>query len=88
MAFREGRELTERGKKLIAAAAIAVFILLTCAVAWFVGRPLLAFVSEPERFRAWVDSAGYMGWVYFLGIQILQVFVAIIPGEPVELGAG
>ena len=29
-----------------------------------------------------------MGRVYFLGIQILQVFIAIIPGEPIELGAG
>ena len=88
MPFRERRELTERGKKILAGAAIAIFILLACAIAWFIGRPLLAFVSEPERFREWVDSAGLMGRVYFLGIQILQVFIAIIPGEPIELGAG
>lgn len=29
-----------------------------------------------------------MGRIYFLGIQILQVVVAIIPGEPIEMGAG
>ena len=88
MAFREGRELTERGKKLIAAAAIAVFILLTCAVAWFVGRQLLAFVSEPERFRAWVDSSGFVSRVIFVGMVIFQLIIALIPGEPLEMGAG
>ena len=81
-------ELSEKAKKIIAAASIAVFVLLTAAIAWFVGRPMLKFVSEPEHFRAWVDSGGLMSRVWFLGMQLLQVFVAIIPGEPMEIGAG
>ena len=81
-------ELSERAKKIIAAASIAVFIALTLAITWFVGRPLIEYLREPEKFRAWVDSAGPMGRVYFLGIQGLQVVIAIIPGEPVEIGAG
>ncbi len=88
MSAHQRPELSDRAKKYIAAASIAVFILLTLAVAWFVGRPMLRFVSEPERFRAWVDSGGVMSRVWFLGMQLLQVFVAIIPGEPMELGAG
>lgn len=88
MANRKGSELSDRAKKIIAGASIAVFILLTLAIAWFVGRPLLQYIQEPERFRAWVDSAGFMGRIYFLGIQILQVVIAIIPGEPIEMGAG
>lgn len=88
MSKRHRPELSERAKKIIAAASIAVFILLTFAIAWFVGRPLLQYLKEPEKFRDWVNSAGFMSRVYFLGIQILQVVVAIIPGEPVEIGAG
>ena len=88
MANRERPELSERAKKIIAAASIAIFIALILLVAWFVGRPLLKYIQEPEKFRAWVDSAGFMGRIYFLGIQILQVVVAIIPGEPIEMGAG
>lgn len=88
MSNRHRAELSEQAKKTIAAASIAIFILLTIAIAWFVGRPMLQYLKEPEKFRAWVDSAGFMGRVYFLGIQILQVVVAIIPGEPVEIGAG
>ncbi len=88
MANRERPELSDRAKKIIAGASIAVFVLLTLAIAWFVGRPLIHYIQEPEKFQAWVDSAGPMGRLYFLGIQILQVVIAIIPGEPIELGAG
>ena len=88
MADKPRPELSERAKKIIAAASIAVFVLLTLAITWFVGRPLIEYLRDPEKFRAWVDEAGVMGRVYFLGIQILQVVVAIIPGEPVEIGAG
>ena len=86
---KQGRsELSDRTKKILAGASIAVFVILTLLIAWFVGRPLIHYIQEPEKFRAWVDSAGAMSRVYFLGIQILQVVVAIIPGEPIEMGAG
>lgn len=86
---KQGRsELSDRTKKLLAGASIAIFIVLTLLIAWFVGRPMIQYIQEPEKFQAWVDSAGAMGRVYFLGIQILQVVIAIIPGEPVEMGAG
>ncbi len=86
---KQGRsELSDRTKKILAGTSIAVFVILTLLIAWFVGRPLIHYIQEPEKFRAWVDSAGAMSRVYFLGIQILQVVVAIIPGEPIEMGAG
>lgn len=88
MSMPERPELSERAKKIIAAASLAVFIILMLVLAYVVGRPLLKYVQEPEKFREWVDSAGIMGRVYFLGIQFLQVVIALIPGEPVEIGAG
>ena len=67
---------------------IGIFVLFSAAVAWFIGKPLLQFVSEPEKFRQWVDSHGLLGPLAFLGMMVLQVFVAVIPGEPLEIGAG
>ena len=67
---------------------IGIFILLSAAVAWLIGKPLLQFVSEPDKFRQWVDSHGLLGPLAFLGMMLLQVFVAVIPGEPLEIGAG
>lgn len=67
---------------------IGIFVLFSAAVAWLIGKPLLQFVSEPEKFRQWVDSHGLPGPLAFLGMMLLQVFVAVIPGEPLEIGAG
>ena len=53
--------MTERHKKALYAAAIAIFILFTLAVSWFVGRPLIRFVRQPEQFRAWVQGHGLLG---------------------------
>lgn len=35
-----------------------------------------------------LESLGIGGWVAFLGIQVIQVVVAMIPGEPIEILAG
>lgn len=80
--------MTEKQKKILAGSGIAVFILLTAAVFWFVGQPLVEFISQPDKFRAWVDTHGLWGRIAFVAVAALQVFVAIIPGEPLEIGAG
>ena len=48
----------------------------------------LATEEGREEFREWVDGLGFVGWLVTLGIQLLQIFVAFIPGEPVELMLG
>lgn len=80
--------MTEQQKRIVSTAAIAGFILFTLALGWFIGRPMLAFVSEPEQFRLWVDEHGLWGRVLFIGMVVFQIIVALIPGEPLEIGAG
>ena len=80
--------MTDKEKKIITAAGILAFFLLSGLVFWFAGRPLIRFVSEPERFRLWVDDRGIWGRLAFLGMVILQILVAVIPGEPLEIAAG
>ena len=77
-----------RHKKIASIISISVFLLFCAAVFYFVGRPMLAFVSEPEKFRLWVDQKGLLGKAAFVGMMALQVVIAIIPGEPLEIGAG
>ena len=48
----------------------------------------LATPEGRENFKLFVDSLGFGGWLITLGIQLLQIFVAFIPGEPVELMLG
>ncbi|MBQ9557594.1 MAG: TVP38/TMEM64 family protein [Clostridia bacterium] len=80
--------LSPNAKKIITIVSIAVMIAFFAATAWFVGRPMLRFVKEPEQFRAWVEAHGFVGKLAFIGMQVLQVVVAVIPGESLELGAG
>lgn len=80
--------MTEKQRKAVWFAGFAVFLLLTGAVGWFIGRPMVQMAHEPEMFRAWVDSFGVWGRLVFVGMVFLQVLVALIPGEPIELMAG
>lgn len=41
-----------------------------------------------DAFEAYIHSKGAWGVVILLGVQILQVVVAIIPGEPIEVISG
>lgn len=66
---------------LIAIAVIA-FICI------YIGRPLMQFIAEPERFRAWVERHGVLGSLVYMLIVMLQVVVAFIPGEPLEIAGG
>ena len=81
----EKRHFTEKEKKLIGWAAIVIFVVFTAAVCWFVGRPMVRFARQPEQFRAWVDGHGAWGPLAYAAMVFLQVLVAIIPGEPLEI---
>lgn len=75
-------------KKIISAFSMIAFIAFFVVVFIYIGKPMLSFVSEPERFRTWVETKGFLGKLYFIGMVVLQVIIAIIPGEPLEIVAG
>ena len=82
------RSFTEKQKRWIAGTGIFLFLLLSVLICIFAGKPLIQFVQEPERFRAWVDEQGIPAPIAFLGMLVLQIVVAVIPGEPLEIAAG
>ena len=69
---------------------IIVFVLLMAALSWIFWPYIKALGTEEgrEAFKSWVDGLGFGGWLVTLGIQLLQIFIAFIPGEPVELLLG
>ena len=80
--------MSKKQQKLVWLLAVVVFVLFMLAVGWFVGVPMIRLAEDPEAFRAWVDSYGILGRIAFVGMVVVQVLVAFIPGEPVELAAG
>ena len=87
-AFFQPSATATRGQKIAAIVSVAVFVLLLVFLTIFVGGPILKTLGEPASFREWVQERGAWGRVLFVGIMVLQVIIAFIPAEPLELAAG
>lgn len=44
--------------------------------------------SDPAELKSYINSFGVYGKLVFLGLQIIQIVIAFIPGEAVQIGAG
>ncbi len=89
MSIKERKEnLTLKQKQVLSIVVFIAFLIFCGAVAWFIGRPMIRFVSEPEKFRDWVASHGFLGKLSFVIMMVFQVVIALVPGEPLEIGAG
>lgn len=77
-----------RRKQCAVLIGLAIFMIACGLTAWFYGKPLLEFVLDAERFRAWMNEHGALGPVAFVAIRTVQTVVKIIPAEPLEIGAG
>lgn len=80
--------MNENHKKMVALWAVLIFVLFCAAVGYFIGVPMVRLAKAPAQFQALVDSYGFWGRLIFVGMVVLQVIVAFIPGEPIELAAG
>ena len=80
--------MTQKHQKMLYLAAVAVFIGFCILVGRYIGVPMVRLAKNPDAFRAWVDSYGLWSRFIFVGMVIVQVLVAMIPGEAVELAAG
>lgn len=73
---------------MVSLLSLLILLLFFAAVTVWIGGPLLEMLGDPDEFRSWVDSHSMFGRLIFIGMVILQVIVAVIPGEPMEIGAG
>ena len=76
----------ERKRKWLAGISIAVVALLVVLLTLFIWNWLRSF--SQDDFRDYIQSFGPLGWLVLLGLQFLQVFIALIPGELLETAAG
>ncbi len=80
--------MTDKHKKIVSILSLVFFALFMVAVFRFVGRPMIAFVEDPNQYRAWIADKGLLAQLSFIAMMLFQVIVAIIPGEPLEICAG
>lgn len=74
--------------KVLAGALIGLFLTGMAALCLVLGGPIIGLVSDPAAFRGWVEQLGWLGKLGYAGMMALQILVAFIPGEPLEIAAG
>lgn len=85
---RKKTDISIKKKRWIAILILTALLAGSILAFWEVGKPLIQFVSDSERLRLWVDDNWFWSRLAYIGIIILQIVVAIIPGEPFEIAAG
>ncbi|MBQ3075254.1 MAG: TVP38/TMEM64 family protein [Clostridia bacterium] len=80
--------MTLQHKRIVKIIAVFLLILLVALITFFLGRPLLTMVEDPEAFRALVEKNALGARLLFIGLVFVQVVLALIPGEPLEICAG
>lgn len=76
-----------RRRRVVSVLSVCLLLLFMILGALIIGRPLVQFLDDPERFRAWADD-GPWGRPALVGIMVLQVIISLIPGGVVEIAAG
>lgn len=74
-------------KKILSLLSLFLVLALLGLITWFFCAEFKE-ISNAESFKEYVLSFGATGMLVGLGFQLLQVFVAFIPGEVIEIGLG
>lgn len=82
------RELSRKQQKTISIASFCTLLLMLVLLCAVIGRPMVRFASDPDKFRDWVEGHGVWGMLAYMGMVAVQVLAALIPGEPLEIAGG
>ncbi len=75
------------GRNVYLIISLTVLIALLAAGSFLIGPMLVDAAADPQKFRESLGN-GFESYLIFIGIQILQVIFAFIPGEAIEFAAG
>ncbi|HTX73981.1 MAG TPA: VTT domain-containing protein [Rectinemataceae bacterium] len=68
--------------------AFPLFIALVVAVVVLMRHQLLGLFRDRELIRSWIEARGTWGGLAFVGLQVFQVVIFVVPGEIVQIAGG
>ncbi len=80
--------MSDKAKRILSLLGFPALILAVLALVLSFWEPLAALFKSPESVREFVAASGAWSALVFMGIQVLQVVVFILPGELVQLAGG
>ena len=81
-------EKSAKRKRIFACLSLLVVLIIIAFLTYFLGIRFMSIASDGVGFKDFIQSYGTYGIFVAVGIQIIQVFIALIPGEVVEVGIG
>ncbi len=75
-------------KRTIAIISIAVVVVVFLVITILLAKPIANALKNKEQFRDTINNTGFWKYPLMVGIVALQVIIALIPGEPIEIIAG
>lgn len=84
---QDEKKLLKR-KRIVAVLSLIIVLCLVSFLTYFLAIRFSKIAKSGEEFRDFIRSYGAWGGVVAVGVQVLQVFIALIPGEFVEIGMG
>lgn len=76
---------SERIKKILLGIFIIVILLL---LTFLIGKPILNLANDTEKLKAIIDNNWLLGRLLYITLCIVQVLLALIPSEALEVGGG
>lgn len=80
------KPLNRKQKKNLA--GVILFLIVALILGILVSKPLGKFLTDPSEFQAFAKDQPVFAAIAMVGIMCLQIVIAVIPGEPVQLAAG
>ena len=81
-----------RRRRIVGIISLTIAVLLFAGIAlfvtWLLFNEIESADNKYEAFKEYIMSFGWKSRIVFLGIQILQILVAPIPGGLIQVGAG
>lgn len=75
-------------RRVISMVAFPALLIAVGALAFLFRDRLFGLFRSSESIRAWVTARGALAPLAFVGLQILQVVIFVIPGELVQVAGG
>ncbi|PZT56215.1 TVP38/TMEM64 family protein [Paenibacillus silvae] len=80
--------MKQYSKHIVIKILLGIFVALSMGLLIYYASDIIKIMSSMDNFRAYIHSTGHWGPVMFILFQILQIVVAPIPGEIVQIAGG
>lgn len=75
-------------KKILFKSILIIVVVAIAAAIIAINKDMMSILGNPEQIKSYIENKGAFGMLIFIAFQIIQIVIAIIPGEPIQLAGG